>query len=277
MVRSAERPLRHESAACAQIACHRMYLGGLQSLLRGHGRQDGRHAPRQHRLARSGRAYHYHVMAACRRDLQCTFGERLPLHVGEVLGIRIPVVRDRHAARLGLDDPFAVERLGHPGERRHRQCLYALHHRGLGGILARHIYAAQTFRARLGRHGQHSAYAPHAAVERQLAHESRVGELVGRHLLRRRQNRHRYGQIESRPLLAQVGGSQIHHALARRHAKARVLERRTYALLALAHGVVGQSDQKEAQTAARDAHLHRDLHGPDARHCARMRANYHRL
>ena len=65
-------------------------LGDLQGLLEARGREDARHPPRKHRLARAGRPDHQHVVAAGGGYLQGPLGVLLPSHVGEVDGISAP-------------------------------------------------------------------------------------------------------------------------------------------------------------------------------------------
>ena len=63
---------------------YRVDLGGLECLVQGERRQDGRDAPREHRLARSRRPDQDGVVPASCGYLEGTFHGLLPTHVGKV-------------------------------------------------------------------------------------------------------------------------------------------------------------------------------------------------
>ena len=61
-----------------------MYLGGLDSLVKGHIGKNGWQALGEHRLARAGRADHQDVVTSCGGDLKSALCLQLTAHVGEI-------------------------------------------------------------------------------------------------------------------------------------------------------------------------------------------------
>ena len=81
--------------------------------------------------------------------------------------------------------------------------------------------------------------------------------------------------VDTRPLLAQIGRSVVHHVLAARHLATGILESRPDTLLALLDGVVRQSDQIESQTAPGEIDLDGHLHGVDPGNSPCIRTDEH--
>ncbi len=82
VVRRPERPLaRQAPRSHARCAVH---LGDFERLLEHGRREDPGQPPRQHGLARTGRADHEQVVPTGGRDLECALGVRLAAHVGKV-------------------------------------------------------------------------------------------------------------------------------------------------------------------------------------------------
>ena len=245
VVRSPEGAQRHQSAGKAALPGYGMDLRRLEGLLARQRREDRRQTPRQHRLARTRGADHQHVVASGRSDLQRPLDVGLPLDIGEILGIVHPrgVERILCGRKGRRDRPFAVQVGDDLAERGGAHHLDPLDHGRLGGILRREDQPPQPFAPRRNSQRKHPAHGSQRAVERQLADEHRIGHRVGRDALHRREDSHGDRQIESRPLLAQVGRSQAHNHLAARHPFARVLERRPDALFALLDGVVRKPHQ----------------------------------
>ena len=270
MVRRPERPPRQQ-AARRHIPSHGVYLGGLQRLFARQRRQDGRHPAGQHRLARTRRPDHQHVVTARGGYLQRTLHMRLALHIGKILFItarlrpeRLPVRRHR---RRHL--PFAVQQSDHLLQASGPDHLDAFDHGRLRGIRRRQHQPPQSLFPRAHRHRQHAPHGFQRPVQRQLPGEHRPGKRFGIHPRHRRENPDGDRQVERRALLAQVGRSQTHDHLAARHPLPGVLERRTYALLALLHGAVRQPHEVHSQSAAGDIDLdgHRRGIDPHDRSC----------
>ena len=277
VVRSPVRPARHQPAGNPGLPGHGVYLGRLQRLPGRQRRQDRRHTPRQHRLSRTRCADHQHVVPSRRSDLQRPLGERLPLHVGEILLVtpRGDFERLRRPGHGGHDLSLAVQQRHHLLQAPGAQHVDTLHHGRLPGIVRRQHQPPQPFAA--GPHG-HRQHAPHGfqrPVERQLAREHRPAERPGIHAPHRREYPHGDRQVERSAFLAQVGRGEAHDHLAAGHPLPRVLERRTYALLALLDGIVRQSHQVHAEPAARDVDLDGHRHGVDPHDRTRISPDKH--
>ena len=88
------------------------------------------------------------------------------------------------------------------------------------------------------------------AIQRQLANEEAVLQLVQPDLLRGRQNAHGNGQVIGRPLFAQVGRGQVHgNTLVGRKIQPTVFDGGVHPVAAFAHGGVGQAHQGEVGVA----------------------------
>ena len=86
------------------------------------------------------------------------------------------------------------------------------------------------------------------SVEREFPHDDVAAEPVGGYLSRCGEDGYGNGQVERRALLADVCRCEVYDHLLAGHLQSAVVESRTDALLAFAHGVIGQPDQKHAQT-----------------------------
>ena len=85
VVRRTERTAHHKRLARLQNASNGVDARNLQCLLGSEGREDGRNAPREHRLARAGRPDHEDVVSARNGHLDCALRAVLSLHVREVI------------------------------------------------------------------------------------------------------------------------------------------------------------------------------------------------
>jgi hypothetical protein len=100
-----------------------------------------------------------------------------------------------------------------------------------------------------------------------------------RYLVRRQQHADRDGQVVRRPLLAQIGWSQVDGDAAQREDAAAILHRGAHALLGLGDGSIRQPDDAERGQPMADIHLDIDqralqpYHRAGAhfrQHCARL-------
>jgi hypothetical protein len=114
--------------------------------------------------------------------------------------------------------------------------------------------------ARALRDGEHAACRAEAAVERELARHSVLGERLPRHLPRRGEDGERDRQVESRTLLAQRGGREVDRDLALRPPERGGRDAASHAVLRLLARAVGEADDREAGHAAVQVGL--DLHPP---------------
>ena len=160
MVRCAERPARHEPPASLLDARDGVDARDLQSLGDREGRQDGRDAPGEHRLAGARRADHQEVVAARDRHLDCALGERLPLHVREIVELLA-----RLEDLLGeirphrLDAPLPVEVVDGLAERVDGDDAKALHDARLRGVLEGNEHLLAPDALHLKSHRQDAAHA----------------------------------------------------------------------------------------------------------------------
>ena len=114
------------------------------------------------------------------------------------------------------------------------------------------------------RHREHPRQRPDRAVEGELSRQPPVLDPVRRELARRDQDRGGDREVKARPGLAQVGRRQVGCDPLLRELEPRVHERGPDALARLAHGGVGQPDEREGRQASVDVDLDVDGYGVDA-------------
>src|SRR5207244_9360807 len=110
------------------------------------------------------------------------------------------------------------------------------------------------------RNGEHAADAPHPAVERELATRGVLRKAVAGNLARRREQRERDGQVETRPLLLQLRRSEVDRdpALPSRPLQLGREDPAAYALFRLLAGPVGQPGDRERRRTELDVRLDLD-------------------
>ncbi len=265
VVRCAEGPFGEQAAVRSDLARDGVDLGRFERFVERQRRQNRGQPACEHRLARTRRADHQHVVAARRRDFERPLDGCLPLDVGEIFGVAALFLREGGGSCRRCDRPVAAQVLHRLSQRCRTDHLHALDHGRFAGVVARDDQTPQPLFAGLDGHRKDAAHGFERPVERQFARQHRPVERLGRNLLRGGEDAHGDRQVETRPLLAQIGRSEVDHDLAARHLATGILEGRADALLALLDGVVRQSDQKEAQLSGRgDVDLDRDRHGVDA-------------
>ena len=84
VMRGAKRPPRHQAGARRQEPCHRMDRRHIDRLVERERRQDSRHTPRHHRLARTGWSDDEQVVAARTGYFNCPTREELPANIRQV-------------------------------------------------------------------------------------------------------------------------------------------------------------------------------------------------
>ena len=84
VVRRSEGPVRYQGMRRGQHASDTVYLGYLQGLLVGHGRQDSGHGPGQQSLPSTGRADQEQVVGPGSRHFQGALGMVLSSHIADV-------------------------------------------------------------------------------------------------------------------------------------------------------------------------------------------------
>jgi hypothetical protein len=160
---------------------------------------------------------------------------------------------------------LALKRVEHLAQVRHRYDVAgAAHDSGLLGVLARHEHALHGPGAGEGGHRQDSLHRANGTVERQLADEQRAVDGIGGEQSRAAQDPDGDGDVVGGAVLAQIGGGQVHHDLARGHLDAGVLEGAPDPGAPLLHPGVSQADDLEARQAGGDVDLDVDGRGLDA-------------
>src|SRR5450756_2063456 len=154
-----EAAARGKTARDAPDACH------LETFLARERRKDSRQTPRQHRLARPGRAGEKDVVAPCRRELQSPARDRLTPDVREVRFGSGGGPRDgrRRDARQGLAGEEVSDRRP---EVRRGEHVEGRHGRRLLRVPSGHEQGA-LFPARDFGEGENAGHGPELAVESQ--------------------------------------------------------------------------------------------------------------
>ncbi len=179
--------------------------GGLLRLLLAQWRQNAGQAAGQHALAGTGRANEQQVVAAGGSDLQRPLGLGLADHVLQVRhvgqALRALGIRQRQLvlARQPGGDGQQLVGGAHFG---------VLDQRGLGAILPRNQQGASGIPA--GEHGgQHPEHGTDLAGQGKFPQKFVIEQVFCRYLLGSGENADGDGQIETPPLLGQIGGGQI--------------------------------------------------------------------
>ncbi len=199
-------------------------------------------------------------MTAGRGDLESALDDGLAGDVGEVGVALVGVVEQRAGVGLRRRVTRSVgERADRVTQRRHRRHADVGHERRLGGVGLRYDHTTHTAAAQALDDGQHAADRAHRPVERELAERRYLLPAVAARLARRQQERECDGQVEARPLFAQVGRRQVDRDAPRRELEAAVDDRGADALATLLHGRVGQAHDREGGGRRHDVGL--DLDG----------------
>ena len=233
--------------------------GDLEGLVVGEVGQDARQPGGEHRLARSRRPDHRHVVGTCGRD-----GERLDhilvsqhvAHIELALGC-LPTV-GRHGKPHGFDrlrrESTAVPDRGIP-ERSDRDDPDPVHQVSLIGIRRRNHDIRESGPTRRGDRREHSRNRSEPAVESELAEVDDTRHGVDRDVAGRSKRRDGDREVEPGALLAQGRGREVDGEFALRQRASRVDGSRSDAFAGLAEGRVRQSDEHERRKAGSDVRL----------------------
>ena len=248
MMGRAEGTHRKKRNTFGQSSRHRMYLGGLDRLGKGQGRQDRGQALCQHRFTRTRRADEQNIMSSRGGDLHRALCHPLTAHIGKIHGIfggrffkRNPVA---NGGRKPLFPVEVLDQRAHIGYRVHRDPLYC---RRLGGVFHRCVKLGKAVVSRRHAHTENAAHTAQFSRQRKLAHDTAFfkRDLTAndpRGLENGRQN----GGVERRAFLFAVGRSKIDRDPRIGEGIAAVLAGGDHALLCLTNGKVGKSHQFKA-------------------------------
>ncbi len=213
---------------------------------------------RQHGLAGARRAAHEDVVASGHGDLEGALGEILADDVGEVGSARAHALEQPPQIGRRRRGAATSRKLRHGLRQRGRRVdLQPCHQAGLGGVLRRQEQPAHAAPPQALRERQGAGHRAQCAVEAELADGRQRPAAVAavRGLPGGDEEREGDRQVEGRPLLAQVGGSQVHGHASGGELEGRVDDRRPHALAALLHGGVGQPHDAEGRGRGDDVGL----------------------
>ena len=258
MMRSTEGPPRDERAP-SEHSGHAVHARDVERLLHGHRRQDRGHPAREHRLA-----------APRRPDIRTLWPPAAATSIAR-LSAKCPrtCARSCSPSRIAAQHRRVDRRLGRsPAARQEtlelRHALDADHveprdQRCLVRVGARQDQALTAGPPGGGRNRERPPHGPHRAVQAELAADRVARQPLGLNLPAGREQRRRQGEVESRPRLAQVGGSEVDGDAPQRELEPGVDQRRPHALARLLHRGVGQADDRERRQARMDVRLDGDL------------------
>ena len=256
VMRRAERALREHGVLAVGQSRDRPDLGGLQRLLVRHVGENGGQTPREHGLARTGRADEKHVVGACGGDLQRALDVLLPHDVGKIgNAVRL----DRRLPALRGGKPLLAAQMA----QKLRRVFHAVDgqtvgQRRLGGVRRGDIKSLHARTRRGHRHRQHTADGAQRAGERQLTDE-RGGRVRRVDLTLAREDTEQQRKVVDRAFFLQVRGREVDRDAADGELRSAVFDRRADTLARLLHRRVAEADHVERGKPAREEALHRDL------------------
>ena len=186
-------------------------------------------------------------------DLERPLRVRLPLYFPEVDVVLRPFRQEPGEIHLRLRQLGpAVQEVGQLGQIPSAQHADPSDDARLGHVLPRQHERFEPRRARRQRHRQRAAYGANRTLEPQLAEHHHPPEPLGRDLLRGGEDAHGDGEVERRPVLANIGGGEVDSDALQRERVAGVRERGIHALASLLDGTLRQSDGGEGGEAVGD-------------------------
>ena len=185
-------------------------------------------------------------MVACCSDFKGALGVGLSLHLGKVYIACRLVGKDRLQIQLvGTQACAAFEDLYGLVQRTCTVYQRSPSRSGLARVVGRHDESIHVALPQAQRHGQRTVYGAYGAVQRELAEKGKVRQPRGTYLLRGDENTQRDGQVKGAALLSSVSRREVDGNAPARPLKAAVAQGGQHALLAFAHGAVGQADDGE--------------------------------
>jgi len=282
-MRGAERAVQ-EGARPGRFAGRTVDPGRFQRLRRGEGRKYPRHPLRQHRLPAARRPHHEQGVASRRRDFQRAPGHRLAHdvgHVREAPGIwrtgvgRSGVPRDGVLPAAGIRRDLArndARGLAQGPDGRHPD---SGNEAGLFPVEGRRDDSRDPELAREERLREGAADRADASVEGQLPRDQPPSQGLAGEDAFRAQHGQRDGQIEQRPVLAEVGGRQVDGDLPAWKRQSRIPYRRADPVVAFPYRSAGKAYHRVRGEPLRDVRLHFHRDGVDPQHGEGQGADEH--
>ena len=195
--------------------------------------------------------------------LEGATGLRLPAHLGEVdastpLRAAIAAISTSGGSHVPSEEPSDV------GERRRRDDPERTDLRRLARVRGRNHDAVQAGARRGDRHRKDAGRRQQLALEGQLAgegvpHDGRSGHLCGRG-----KDADGDRQIESRSVLAEAGGREVHDHAAERPFETGTLDGRSHTVARIVHRGAGEAGEDQRRESSPDVRLDRDEMSTDA-------------
>ena len=245
VVGSAERTLRDERSAPAELSRDAVYLRGLKTLAEREGREDGRQTLCHHGLAAARRPYHYHVVSSCGCHLERALHVLLSTDVGEV-ELKLVLLLVELAARVddsGLGTFLSGEEGYDVAYVLHAVYLEIVHHGCLAHVLLGNDQSLELLGTGAYGDGKHSLGRLETAVETQLAYHHIAVEPVGNDASRRCQDGYGERQVETAAFLAKVGRSHVDGDVGTRKLVSVILKGGRYAVPSFAYGSVTETGE----------------------------------
>ena len=255
MMRTAKGTRLDEAAAVLQEPRDAVDLRHLKRLLPRHRRQNRRQAPREHRLARARHADHQQVMPSCRRNLQRTLGEELPLHIGKVIRRHFCITCRSRCRFQRKQFRLAQEKIVQLAQVFRRIHSDAVNEQRFTAVARRNEDFLEAMLLCPDRHGEHAAHTPKLPLQRKLRRKQGTLHALCWNQPIRRQKPDGDRQIESRAVLSYVRRRKIDRHPRRFEFHARILDRRAHTLTRLLHRRIKKPDNVERRKSIRNINL----------------------
>ena len=243
VMRGAIGALADEAAAGVEDSGDAVDFGGLERFFESERRQDGGHALGQHGFAGAGRADHQDVVASGAGDFDGALGGLLAADVFEIDQEFLGFVQQGVAIGFQRDDAVArVYEVDYIEQGADGVDVDSADHGGFAGVGFGDDQLGDLAGAGFEGDGERAANAAHAAVERQLADEQAIFDVLLREAAVGAYDAERHGQVESRAFFLYIGGSEVDGDVRGRNVVAAVFQGGADAVAAFADGGVGQAD-----------------------------------
>lgn len=239
-----------------QHSGNRMDFGRFQRLLEGEVGQNRRQSARQHGLPASGRSRHQNIVGARGGHFESPLDVFLPAHLGKI--VSVGALQDRcetgiDAERSHLD--FAIDQGYRLAEVTHGKNLRAGDQGALFGIVDRQDKGAAIPVA--GGHGnrQDPSDRLDPTVQRQFAEQNEIFQIIAVDAAGRAEQPDGNRQVESGPVLADIGRCQVDCDSAGREIVPGIFDRRLDPVLAFLDRAFGKPHRGKLRQPLSDVDL----------------------